>query len=267
MENLAFTDEDLDIDVSRYGFTEDEQVNELNIVLKRNSEEVSCLISEAQATADKINEIIQTHYETPRKEINKAIAHKNRITMRNHFDGLGKLMIEIKCVKRREKATWPDAMLYEFIFRDYNRTSKGTVKYFKNRTDRNSDEFFGWHCAYGRRSRKDTENTTRKVTELSPIQITTQIWQESLIKRRAKPFEYQLFAQISHTIMFYTSRYFLIVERYKRLRQERTEALRNLCISLQLPVERVKSCSVSILVEYLETELANHPIELHKDLF
>ncbi|WP_435000048.1 hypothetical protein ACRZ5S_23050 (plasmid) [Vibrio scophthalmi] len=256
-----------EIDVECYGFTEDEQIAELNIVLTRISEEVHCLISEAETTAVKINDIIQERYEIPRKQINESISHQNRISMRNHFDGLGKMMIEMKCLKRKEKATWPDAMLYELVFRDYNRTSNGKVKYYKNRPDNISDAFFGWHCTYGRRSRQDTDRSVRKVTELSPIQITTQHWQESLIKRRAKPFEYQLFAQISNTLSLYTSRYFLIVERYKRLRQERTEALRSICISLQLPVEKVKSCSVNTLVSCVEAHLSEYQIPLHKEIF
>ena len=77
-------------------------------------------------------------------------------------------MIDMKCLKRKEKATWPDAMLYVLVFRDYNRTSNGKVKYYKNRPDNISDAFWGWHCTYGRRSRQDTDQSVRKVTELSP---------------------------------------------------------------------------------------------------
>ncbi|MFA0412343.1 hypothetical protein AB4520_00880 [Vibrio renipiscarius] len=267
MLNQQTTNDSLDVDISHFAPDADTHVRAINTVLSRNADEVHCLILEAQTTADEIAQIIQTYYEAPRKKINEAIARQNRIYMRNHFEGMGKMMIEMKCVQRTQKSTWPSAMLYELVFRDYNRTSKGTVKYYKNRSERHSNTFFHWHCTYGRRSRKDTDNVVRKVTELSPIQITTQHWQKSLIKRRAKPFEYQLFLQLNEYISLYTQRYFLIVERYKRLRQERTEALRKLCITLQLPVERINNCGVSNLVECIETHIHDYQIKLFSERY
>ena len=75
----------IEIDVECYGFIEDEQIAEQITVLKRISEEVHYLISEAETTAVKINEIIQERYEIPRKQINESISHQNRISMRNHL--------------------------------------------------------------------------------------------------------------------------------------------------------------------------------------